>query len=201
MEAIFLYCKCPEYVALIVKHLPKDSIKDWIKIVKSTWNKLYQHLELTAKIAHKILTNKPIVNALTKDELPRDKPKCTNCGKSHGGARPISLKLQPTFPMRKENNVHAVIIPFTNTKSRRKGTSDNLLCWHIAQSSRKHQSRKINYWSQRSRSSSLSAANAPPGHMKLRKANKPQPAQIARNRIQPSSVMSHTSSQDHSSIL
>ena len=64
-----------KYVALIVKHLPKDSIKDWIKTGKSTWNEFYQHLELTAKIIHKILTIKAIVNALTKDKLPNEEGK------------------------------------------------------------------------------------------------------------------------------
>ena len=37
-----------EYLALIVKHLPKDSVKDWIKTGKLTKSEFY---EQTAKVA------------------------------------------------------------------------------------------------------------------------------------------------------
>ena len=74
-----------EYVVHIVKHLPKHSIKDQIKTGKTTWNKFYQHLMLTAKITRWILTNEAEFNPLTKDKLPGEKSKCTNCGKPYGG--------------------------------------------------------------------------------------------------------------------
>ena len=56
-----------EYITLVGKHLPKDSLKDWLKSGKFT------------------CTNKAIVNTLTKDKFPREKTKCSNCSKTHNG--------------------------------------------------------------------------------------------------------------------
>ena len=70
-------------MALITKHLPKDSVKDWIKTGKSTRSEFYDHLEQAAKIAQRILTNEAIINALTKDKITGEKSKCLICGISH----------------------------------------------------------------------------------------------------------------------
>ena len=72
-----------EYVALVMRHLPKEIAWKWCQKDLSGWSSFFNFLEKEAKVAKNMITTEAINSALS---AATDKPqKCSMCHKSHPG--------------------------------------------------------------------------------------------------------------------